>query len=79
MDLFDNPDPPPAATPEPVTSLEPAAKAPVTAPRIQVPWRRADRPFEQPCAVCEAAAPCGLGNMWFCLNHVPADFWPANR
>jgi len=77
MDLFDDDNPTPAR-PEPQ-----AAIAPREDPRgLQVrrfhniPWRKPHLPFEQPCAVCQGAAPCGVGNQWFCLNHVPLDYFP---
>lgn len=37
-------------------------------------------PRIHPCATCgRPDAPCGIGNTWFCVEHVPASYWPEKR
>lgn len=75
MNLFDDPEPPAEVAAKPQPSPPVATALPVR--RFQnIPWRRPDPAREQACSVCQGAAPCGLGNTWFCLNHAPEDYWP---
>lgn len=78
MDLFADQEPPPEVETKPVAA-DPA-RAPSTPLRTrEYPWRPAHRPHEEPCVVCKGAAPCGIGSQWYCLNHVPPNYWPARR
>lgn len=77
MNLFDDLEPPTKVAAQPQPSASAATAAPLPVRRFQnIPWRQPDPDREEACAVCQAAAPCGLGNTWFCLNHAPEDYWP---
>lgn len=47
----------------------------MTAPSTPAPAKT--DPREKRCAACGGPrAHCGMAGQWFCVEHVPADFWP---
>jgi hypothetical protein len=46
------------------------------APPRRIPFRAPDRPREEACVTCAAAAPCRHDGADYCVNCVPGSFWP---